>query len=419
MRVLCSALTALPTSAPNDVKAFTFFERSKDPSVGGIGNGWIRQLEAAGFAPSVSTWDFVLFAFAVCAADFAVLRKDSADGWTRQLHLKITLNNSLAWKREASRLEQMLKTLTGDYWKLSFTNGGPPPPEGKRVLCDRDCVALLSGGLDSLVGGIDAIAQGKRPIFVSQLAHEDSERQREYAEMLGGGVWHQQWSHKIDFKGRHEPSTRGRSMAFYGLAILSASLLDVKRPEIIVPENGFISVNPPLLPGRMSSLSTRTTHPLFMKQLQDALPLLGVDVRLTMPYQFKTKGEMLAQCADQKLLAKWASDTTSCGRFRTYNRTHCGRCVPCMVRKAAFLRWAPASDNTRYRFTNVTNSGKSYADDPMAVAVAVLTARRGGVDKLLGATLSFASLTERPKYRRMLESGLDELAELLSKDGLL
>jgi hypothetical protein len=419
MKVLCSALSSLPTSIPPDVKAFTFFERSEDSEVGGIGNGWISRLKTAGFAPSVSTWDFVLFAFAVCAADLAVIRKNSADGWTRQIELKVTLNSSKAWRREAARLEQMLRTLTGDYWKLRFTDGGPPPPVGKRVLCDRDCVALLSGGLDSLIGGIDAKAQGKSPIFVSQLAYDDSKRQLEFAAALGGETWHQQWSHKINFGGSHEPSTRGRSMAFYGLAVLSASLLTAKRPEIIVPENGFISVNPPLLPGRMASLSTRTTHPLFMQQLQEVLPLLGIDVALSMPYQFKTKGEMLAECADQKTLAKYASKSTSCGRFRTNNNTHCGRCVPCMVRKAAFLQWGKNTDKTVYSFDSVLNAGKSAADDPMAVAVAVLTARKGGVDKLLGAALSFASLSDRPRYRRMLESGLSELDKLLTRDGLL
>lgn len=155
-----------------------------------------------------------------------------------------------------------------------------------------------------------------------------------------------------------------------------------------------------------------------MQQLQAALPLLGVDVRLTMPYQFKTKGEMLVECADQNTLAQYASNTTSCGRYRTYNRTHCGRCVPCMVRKAAFLRWNPASDKTKYRFGNVANASKTSADDPMAVAVAALTARSGGIDKLLGSTLSFARSTERASYRRMLEAGLDELAILLERDGL-
>ncbi|WP_428718864.1 Qat anti-phage system QueC-like protein QatC [Undibacterium curvum] len=419
MKVLCTSLASLPASIPKDVKIFTFFERSDNPDVGGIGNGWVRQLERAGFAPSIATWDFVLFAFAVCAADFAILRKRTADAWTREIELEITLNDAMRWNQQATKLEHMLRTLTGDFWRLRFTDGGPPPPAGNRVLCDRDCVALLSGGLDSLVGGIDAIAQGKRPIFVSQLAHEDTEKQVAYASMLGGRVWHQQWSHGINFKGPKEPSTRGRSMGFYGLAILSASLLPVRQAEVIVPENGFISVNPPLLPGRMASLSTRTTHPLFMQQLQAALPLLGVDVRLTMPYQFKTKGEMLVECADQNTLAQYASSTTSCGRYRTYNRTHCGRCVPCMVRKAAFLRWNPRLDKTVYRYVSLANSGKTSADDPMAAALAVLTARSGGIDKLLGATLSFAQPTERAIYRRMLEAGLDELATLLERDGLL
>jgi hypothetical protein len=419
MKIICSTLASLPNPLPDGARAFTFFERADDPAIGGIGNGWLRELEVAGFAPPVPAWDFLLFAFAVCAADFAVLRKGSADGWTRELELEVTLNDPVPWTRERAKLQRMLRVLTGDFWNLNFLDGGPLPPAGERVLCDRDCVALLSGGLDSLVGGIDACAHGKTPIFVSQLAHEDSERQRSFASILGGGDWHQQWSHRIAFNGRHEPSTRGRSMAFYGLAVLASSLLPVEQPEIIVPENGFISVNPPLLPGRMASLSTRTTHPLFMHQLQELLPMLGVNVRLQMPYKFKTKGEMLAECSDQETLARYASNTTSCGRFRTYNRTHCGRCVPCMVRKAAFLRWNPAADRTDYRFTSLNNAGKSSADDPMAVACAVLSSREYGIDRLLGATLSFLAATERPQYRRVLENGLSELGSLLERDGLL
>jgi hypothetical protein len=313
----------------------------------------------------------------------------------------------------------MLRVLTGDFWTLIFRDGGPPPPSGERVLCDRDCVALLSGGLDSLIGGIDAHVQGKRPIYVSQRAHEDSARQIAYAQRLDGDRWHQQWSHGIDFKGPSEPSTRGRSMVFYGLAVLATSLLPNQAPVIIVPENGFISVNPPLLPGRMASLSTRTTHPLFMQQLQDVLPLLGINVTLRMPYRFKTKGEMLVECKDQVLLAELASDTTSCGRFRTYNRRHCGRCVPCMVRKASFLRWKPSMDATQYKYESLATSGKTAADDPMAVACAVLTARSHGIDKFLGASLAFAKPEERDQYRRVLGAGLSELGALLSRDGLL
>jgi hypothetical protein len=78
---------------------------------------------------------------------------------------------------------------------------------------------------------------------------------------------------------------------------------------------------------------TKTTHPQFIALMQELLDGLGVGVALELPYRFKTKGQMLQECRNQPLLEELASGTTSCGRFRTYNRTHCGRCVPCMIRK--------------------------------------------------------------------------------------
>lgn len=228
MKIICSSVDALPASLPSGALAFTFLESSSQPEVGRIAHGWLRELEKAGYVPSISAWDFVLFCFAVYAADVAVLRKGSADGWTRQIELEATLNDPTPWEANRHLVESMLRVSTGDFWTLQFSPGGPIPPNGQRRLCDRDCVALLSGGLDSLVGGIDAVAQGRRPIFVSQLAFEDSARQVTYAKALGGGDWHQQWSHRVVFKGKKETSTRARSMAFYGLAVLATSLLSTK-----------------------------------------------------------------------------------------------------------------------------------------------------------------------------------------------
>lgn len=418
MKIFCSSINSLPKILPAGTQAFTFLEPSSRADVGRIACGWKRELEKAGYAPSIPVWDFMLFCFAVYAADVAVLRKGSADGWTRQIELYITLNDPVPWEANRTITEEMLRILSGDFWTLRFLPNGPPPPKGNRRLCDRDCVSLLSGGLDSLIGGIDATVQGRRPIFVSQRAFEDSARQITYANALGGGDWHQQWSHKVVFSGKKETSTRARSMAFYGLAVLATSLLTVNRVDILVPENGFISLNPPLLPGRMASLSTRTTHPQFMSLLQKLLDETGVDAQLSLPYRFKTKGEMLEQCADQALLARYACDTTSCGRFRTYNRTHCGRCVPCMVRKAAIQYWG-SSDTTRYKFPDLVTAGKTSADDPIAVACAVLTAEQRGVDFFLGATLAFASDADRLHYRRVAEQGLAELATLLQRDSVL
>ncbi len=418
MKIICSSVDALPDPLPSGALAFIFLESSSRPEVGRIAHGWLRELEKEGYAPSVPVWDFVLFCFAVYAADVSVLRKESADGWTRQIELDITLNDPAPWEANRQLVEKMLRVLTGDFWTLQISAGGPVPPNGQRRLCDRDCVALLSGGLDSLVGGIDAVAQGRKPIFVSQLAFEDSARQIKYANDLGGGEWHQQWSHRVVFKGKKETSTRARSMAFYGLAVLATSLLPMDKTEILVAENGFISINPPLLPGRMASFSTRTTYPLFMSMLQELLIGLNIKSSLIMPYRFKTKGEMLEECADQSMLKEHACDTTSCGRFRTYNRTHCGRCVPCMVRKAAIQHWGQV-DTTRYKFPSLSSAGKATADDPMAVACAVLSSEQQGIDSFLGATLSFASQVDRPQFRRVIEQGLRELAVVLRRDGII
>lgn len=87
----------------------------------------------------------------------------------------------IIWHPWKQHTENMLKVLTGDYWTLIFINGGVPAPDGENTEFDRDCVSLLSGWLDSLIGGIDLVSQGLKPLFVSQLAYEDSERQRNYA----------------------------------------------------------------------------------------------------------------------------------------------------------------------------------------------------------------------------------------------
>ena len=418
MKILCCSNKVLQKGLPIGTQAFSFLEASTNDEIGRIAVGLRSQLERAGYAPTIPVWDFMLFCFAVCAADLAVIRKNSADGWTRKIDLQVTLNDPVPWEVNKSLIERMLRVLSGDFWNLQFLPDGPLPPRGQLRSCDRDCVSLLSGGLDSLIGGIDATATGRRPIFVSQRAYADSVRQAVYAQALGGGEWHQQLSHKIVYKGKKEKSTRARSLAFYGQAVLATSLLTVNRPEILVPENGFISLNPPLHSGRMASLSTRTTHPQFMGLLQELLDGIGVNVELSLPYRFKTKGEMLVECADQLLLEKFACDSTSCGRFRTYKRTHCGRCVPCMVRRAAILHWG-RPDTTKYKFTSLSESGKtSGPDDPMAMALAILTAKQRGIDSFLGATLSFASDVERSQYRRVIEQGLDEMSELFYRDGV-
>jgi len=420
MKILCTSVEHLPATLREGERAFTLFKNAGRAGVGTIARGWRGTLKRKGFAPSVQVWDFVQLCLSACAADLACLRNASADGWTRTIELTVALCEPLRWLPWKAHIESMLKVLTGDYWTLHFVAGGIAPPNGRSEQLDRDCVSLLSGGLDSLIGGINLVSEGRSPLLVSQLAHEDSDRQRRYAAALGAGATHMQWSHGISFTGRRETSTRGRSLAFYAFAVLATTRIAGAPVQIFVPENGFISVNPPLVPGRVGSLSTRTTHPQFIGMLQELLDGVGANVQLELPYRFKTKGQMLRECMDQNLLSSWAADSTSCGRFRTYNRTHCGRCVPCMIRKGAFLAWGPGRDTTRYVYPTLVGSDKAGSpDDPMAAALAVLAVHDKGLSSFLGATLAFAPLVERAAYKQMLQSGIDELEALLQADGLL
>lgn len=420
MKVLCTSSDSLPANLELGEQAFSFFRSSRRAGVGNIANNWKRLLTRKGFAPDAATWDFVQFCLSVCAADLACLRETSADGWTRVIDLTVGLHEPMRWAGFEEHLEKMLKLLTGDHWKLHFIDGGEAPPAGKGVDVPHDCVCLLSGGLDSLIGGIDLVSQGHRPVFVSQLAHDDSARQISYARRLGGADSHWQWSHGINFPGQREPSTRARSLAFYAFAVLAASRLQRERVQVYVPENGFICINPPLVPGRVSSLSTKTTHPQFISMMQQLLDGIGLSIELELPYRFKTKGQMLRECLNQEMLEELASDTTSCGRFRTYNRTHCGRCVPCMIRKGAFHAWGAGKDETVYIYESLLAANKSSGpDDAMAAALAVLAVEERGLDRFLGATLGFASTVDRESYRDTMRRGLSEVEAILRRDGVL
>jgi hypothetical protein len=126
----------------------------------------------------------------------------------------------------------------------------------------------------------------------------------------------------------------------------------------VVPENGLISLNVPIDPLRLGSLSTRTTHPFYMARWDELLAALGIPARAGNPYQFHTKGEMLSRCADQRLLHATMTTSMSCasptkGRWIGHPIEHCGYCVPCLIRRAAIVS-AFSSDPTQYTLSDLT-----------------------------------------------------------------
>ncbi|MBI4534741.1 MAG: 7-cyano-7-deazaguanine synthase, partial [Ignavibacteriae bacterium] len=191
-----------------------------------------------------------------------------------------------------------------------------------------------------------------------------------------------------------------------------------KRPvDIIVPENGFISLNVPLGPGRLGSLSTKTTHPVYMSAIQKIWDAVGIQARLLFPYRDSTKGELLQNCADHRKLVSLVGSSTSCGKYQRHNLTHCGECTPCLVRRAAFLE-AKLRDTTAKGYLRDKLS-YSKSKDVAAAAAAYLRYQDEGVRRFAGGALSFASHSERGQYESVVARGMDELGQLLAYHGVI
>jgi 7-cyano-7-deazaguanine synthase in queuosine biosynthesis len=277
--------------------------------------------------------------------------------------------------------------------------------------------------MDSLVGAIDIVAQGRRPFVVSQVVQGDKQKQTLFASSIGGGLRHLQLNHDANAPGVNERSQRARSMIFLAYAVLAASSLKRYREgqdvALYVCENGFIAINPALTPGRLGSLSTRTAHPVFLTLLQRLLDNAGLRARIETPYSFKTKGEMLAGCADQTLLRRYAAVSTSCGRFARMGYCHCGRCVPCLIRRAAFHAWQQ-TDATKYRYAQLSRDDSDHArfDDVRAAAIASADVRSDGLDRWLGASLSSTHIADTAPYRDVVGRGIEELSAFLDAAGV-
>lgn len=426
-RVFCGPKDCIPADREFGVDYVSMYDHDGLADVSTVGTALIKDVVASGVAPRARSWDFLTLALAVNAADNVLERALSPDGWTRQIELEVVLYEPEPYQALTAKIEEALRFLTGDFWRLTFTDGGYAPPRPKvRAIFDADCVCLLSGGLDSLVGALDMTEEGRRPLLVSQTAKGDKETQSRFASGLGGSGRHLQWNQNIRTKVEDiEGSTRGRSIGFFAFAAVAADQLtttstELRSPiEVFVPENGLISLNVPLNPGRVGSLSTKTTHPVFMARLQALWDELGIPAVLRLPYAAMTKGEMMAGCRAPALLAEVASDSTSCGRFVRNGYKHCGRCVPCLVRRASFIR-ANLPDDTTYKYPSLRKA--QLEDDPNdigAVAGAVLKLELNGVRSFTAGQLSFAEPSRRREFEGVVERGLAELGVLLRQEQIL
>lgn len=401
------------------------YGNSGDPMRGSVGAALKQVIAKEKVAPAARAWDLLSIALAVVSSDLAGHRDRSPDGWTREFELTISVVDAPFWNNNAHTLQGLLAYLTTDRWVLRFVEGGIlPQPNRHPEHPTEDCVVLLSGGLDSYIGAIDLVELGKRPLAVSQMVRGDGEKQVAFAAEIGGGLRHFQVNHNADVPDpENPPSQRARSIIFLAYGVFMATTLARYHAgdevTLYVCENGFIALNPPLTGGRLGSLSTRTTHPIVLSLFQHVLDAAGLRVRIINPYRFKTKGEMLKECLGQSLLVSHAYQTTSCGRFKQFGYKHCGRCVPCLVRRAAFHSFC-GHDSTHYVYDNLALDDDEHAgfDDVRSALIGIGERRELGTARWLGSTLSSNLVIDKPALIEVAERGLAEIESLMIELGV-
>jgi hypothetical protein len=392
--------------------------------------GALENLQALGVYPSEIGIDLLSLAAHVHAADTRVSRSgQSQDSWTRELRLVVPVSDPGRWTAAARTLTTLLNFLTGDRWAIGFrsrpakfTKISPSAP-AKPIVRVFDSLSLFSGGLDSLIGAIDLLEDGKIPLLVSHCgegATSDAQKKlftalkKQYPAIAFERLRVAMTFDKGLVKGvDSEDSTRGRSFLFFALGVLAGTGLGGKF-ILRVPENGLIALNVPLDPLRLGSNSTRTTHPYYIARWNDLLGELGINGSVQNPYWDKTKGEMAAACANKSLLSKLAPDSLSCsspvkGRWRGRGIEHCGYCLPCLIRRAAI------------------DSAFGVGHDPTVYTIADLQAQTLSTHRSVGQQVrsfqyAIERLRSRPALSKLLihkpgslvdEAGrIDQLAEV-------
>ena len=380
------------------------------------------------------------------AADKRISRSFSSDGWTRKLHLSIPVIEYSHWNSMRTSLEKMLSFLSGDIWTIDFRECEPTnryqdnhkrPPQKLVSLETYDAVSLLSGGLDSYCGAYELLSQGKNVIFVgfkefgkleqiqNEIVHHFNESFPETSKMLFTFTAKAYKPLGIE-KLPAENTSRSRSFLFLAAAICVAEAIGVNKP-VYIPENGFIGLNLPLTPGRKGSCSTRTTHPYFLKMLNQLFLQLGISHKIINPYAFMTKREMIQEHKDTKGFLDCVSKTISCSHpcnTRWHGKSqpeNCGYCYPCLIRQSSLLD--VIVPNEHYTFNalsydyilSATDSRRSDLVDLLSSISAAVKSTDQALLKRIKQTGQL-SKEESLAFLRLYKATISDLLELFSRD---
>jgi 7-cyano-7-deazaguanine synthase in queuosine biosynthesis len=397
-----------------------------------VSNRVIETLASYGIHPSGTVRDLLNLALCIYTADIRIQRTFAEDRWSRELMVHLPVAQPALWKNAKPALTDALGFLTGDIWDFDFRSREPFEREERfrQPESQPTKVALFSGGLDSFVGGIDLLEgsddfvalvgqYGKGSTHPSQKKTHDIIQTTYPNRTVRIGFWVQPAK---PGKNAYEDTMRSRSFLFLALGAAVASSSGPNIP-LYVAENGLISLNVPLSHSRMGSFSTRTTHPHFIGSFRTLLEKLNIEIPVILPYRYQTKGEMLKGAKNQKVLADGLPMTLSCSRpdAGRYDKrspgTHCGYCVPCIIRLASMkaggfdLKGAAHYDIVKGGASPTTARGKDRRGFEVAIERVRSLSRLGLVGEVTGP--GPLPHDDVPQYADVYRRGIEEVADFL------
>lgn len=401
-------------------------------------NLWINLLRL-NLVPNNTIYDLMNFALAIYTIDQVVSRQTNGfQGWSRHLIVDFPVHDLQLWNNVREDFGTYLSFLSGDKWEINFRQSHETRefeiPEQQNP-DNFTKVSLFSGGLDSFIGAIDLLTEQEKPFFVSHYKSSESKIQgkliNDMKDEFGENNFTSQRirvqpNQKNPFA-QKENSSRARSFLFITLGVASANCIG-DSIELILPENGLISLNVPLTKSRLSSHSTRTTHPYFVDGLNKTFEKLGIQNKIRNPYRFKTKGQMIIECLNREFLNQHISATMSCShpensRFQGNGRgQNCGYCVPCIIRQSA--EYAAGNISTEYAIGDLRLSpppqnlkrGSDYRAFKMGLEkLSNINNRHSlALQIIRSGPIPYENSSELDEYISVYERGMNEVNQFLN-----
>ena len=315
---------------------------------------WNHIEKFVGLELEPSVRDLTELASALYMADRCSPRGEELDS-NRQIRILVPVRERRTLNMALNNIRVAIMNLRCDDVSIHFSDRTCRDIEyelREPIETDSDCIALLSGGMDSLAGAAYAIAAEKlNPLLVSYYTN-DKQTQISLKKALENAtkreILHLQIPN-IRPKGRNftdarmlpdkeENTQRLRSFFFGTLAIAVASALDIRNVRMV--DNAIMTAAIPMNPARVGPYRTRTTHPFFLRSLEDiANDIVPLNLSIVNSMKYRPKSD-IAKILDHYDLSEAMARSISCSR-PTYARwkqaKQCGCCIPCMLRRLALM----------------------------------------------------------------------------------